>query len=636
MCGILGIVADENTRPRLSERDVVRMRNRMAARGPDDATLLAIDNIVFAHRRLAIRDRDGGRQPIMSPDGRYVLVYNGEIYNDHQLRDELQGLGYRFSSQCDTEVLAAAWQAWRSESISKLRGMFAFAVYDLWERQLTLVRDRLGIKPLFYSEINNEIVFASTIAAIKEHPNFSAAPDYATLRHYLSTLRLTFGEQTVFAGISTVRPAEIITFQGGHRRNETYWVPPRADNSRDIEFDEAVDELETTLRESVSMRMVGDVPVGMMLSGGVDSNSLAYLAKDQTQTSFDARCGGGTDPAFQTDGSDFVFARECAKRNDLNFGEVALDSDDYLHGWRRLVTEYETPVSTPTDVIINRIASNLKDSVGIALGGEGADEACCGYQVPHWSGADFDLLKSMDSLQSHEAHVATSSLQQQYGAQTPATAGELYLACNGLIPTAAQRGLMRPSHWDDGANRAVKNYYDQMFGMLTGMTTAEKTAHVLLQSNLESLLSRLDSATMLEGLEARVPYADHVVVEQLFRLPLSYRIDICPSEPSPWRSSLDLARRGSLRPKRLIHALADRLMPPNLARRPKASFPTPLPIWLQSTWKTWLDDKLLTSEFARTIFEPAALRQLTQVPAHLSMWKWPIMNIVLWGERCFV
>ncbi len=572
---------------------------------------------------------------MVSPNGRYVLTYNGEIYNDQDLRSELLHRGYRFSSRCDTEVLVAAWQEWQSDCISKLRGMFAFGVYDLRERQLTLVRDRFGVKPLFFAEINNEIVFASTIAAIKMHPSFSAMPDFETLRHYLSTLRLTFGEQTVFEGISTVRPAETVTFQQGNRTNHTYWVPPKADNTLDTEFDEAVDELESTLRDAVSMRMVSDVPVGMMLSGGVDSNSIAYLIKDEKKQSFQARCGGGADPAFRTDDSDFAFARECAQRNSLDFAGVTLNSEVYLDGWQRLVPDYETPVSTPTDVIINRIAQSLKKSVGVALGGEGADEACCGYQVPHWSGADFDLLHSMGSLQSHEAQVAASSLQQQYGVQAPSTAGELYLACNGLIPNSAQRSLMRPPFWNANANNAVKNFYNKQFGMLNGMPTAEKTAHVLLQANLESLLSRLDSATMLEGLESRVPFTDHVLVEQLFRLPLSYRIDICPSEPSPWRSSLDLAQRGSLRPKRLIHALAGRLMPPKLARRPKASFPTPLPVWLQTSWKSWLDEKLLHSEFARTIFEPAALRQLTQLPAHLSMWKWPITNIVLWGDRCF-
>ncbi len=611
------------------------MRDRMASRGPDDATTYKFRNIIFAHRRLAIRDKAGGKQPILSPSGRYVFSYNGEIYNDAALREELRAAGYTFKTHCDTETLATAWQEWGPECVSKLRGMFAFGVYDFHEQELTLVRDRFGVKPLFWSSVNNEIVFASTIAAIRQHPKFSSQPDLATLRHYMSTLRLTFGEQTVFSGISAVQPAQMVSFKAGQIRKSTYWTAPTSDETSDIGFEEAVDELQSTLREAVAIRLISDVPVGMMLSGGVDSNSLAYMIKGETNSAFDARCGGGTDEAFPTDGSDFEFAKACAEENGLNYEEVKLDSDTYLSGWQRLVTEYETPVSTPTDTIINHLARNLKQTVGVALGGEGADEACCGYQVPHWSGADFDLLKSMGSLDASNAEIAASSLQRQYGDHAPSTPGELYLACNGLIPISAQRCLMHSSLWSDTDDHVVRNYYDARFAELEGMQTTEKTAHILMRSNLENLLSRLDSATMLEGLESRVPYADHILVERLFRLPMSYRIDVCPDEQTPWRSSLDLAQRGSLRPKRLIHALADRLMPAKLARRPKASFPTPLPIWLHGTWKSWLDSKLLNSEFARAVFDPSALRQLTEMPAQLSMWKWPVVNIALWGDLCF-
>jgi asparagine synthase (glutamine-hydrolysing) len=611
------------------------MRDSMAARGPDDATLLKTRNIIFAHRRLAIRDQAGGKQPILSPNGRFVIVYNGEIYNDGDLRDELKCRGYRFSSQCDTEVLAAAWQEWEQDCVYKLRGMFAFGVYDLHEFRLTLVRDRFGIKPLFFTEINGEIVFASTIAAIKRHPSFSAKPNLAAVRHYLSTLRLTLDNQTVYVGIETLRPAEIITFRHGTQQNSIYWSPPESAPTSEMTFAEAVDQLESTLRDSVSMRMVSDVPVGMMLSGGVDSNTLAYMIKDAKQGSFHARCGGGVDPEFPTENSDFEFARDCATQNDLDFEEVLVDADSYQDQWQDLLTQYQTPVSTPSDVIIHKIAANLKRSVGVALGGEGADEACCGYEVPHWSGADFDLFATLGSLEPAKAQTALSSLQQQYGDSPVGSASELYLACNGLIPRQAQRALFRESTWQAAdADGIVEGHYDQLFSSLNGMSTAEKTAHVLLKTNLESLLTRLDSATMLASLEARVPYADHVFVEQLFRLPHSYRIDVCPSETSPWRSSLDLANRGSIRPKRLIHAAAERIMPPKLAQRPKCSFSTPVPIWLQSNWKSWISDKLLSSDFASELFRPEAIRQLTQLPPQLSMWNWPIANVILWSEAC--
>lgn len=630
----MGIISDDDSSLAITDQEVVRMRDRMASRGPDDATLLRINNVIFGHRRLAIRDQAGGKQPVVSPNGRYILTYNGEIYNDRQLKSELRPLGYQFHTRCDTEILIAAWEAWEVQCIEKLRGMFAFGIYDLYQKKLTLVRDRFGIKPLFYSKIQNDIVFASTIAAIKEHPDFRAAPNLNAIEHYLSTLRLTLGEQTLFEGISTVKPAELIAFQNGRQYNSTYWAPPRAESSLDIEFDEAVEQLESTLRESVSMRLISDVPVGMMLSGGVDSNSLAYIMKDAADSKIDARCGGGIDPDFNTDQTDFTFAKECAAENDLSYDEVTVDSESYLEDWQNLVTSYATPVSTPTDVIIHKLAKNLKQSVGVAIGGEGADEACCGYQVPHWSGADFDLRNSMNELSGQQAEIASMSLKLQYGNASSLSAGEMYLACNGLVPTNIQDRLLRQTAGRPN-DRVVQTHYDAMFGELESMSTTEKTAHVLLKSNLESLLSRLDSATMLASLESRVPFADHLLVEQLFRLPLAYRIDVNPNEKFPLRSSLDLAKRGSLRPKRLIHSLASRLMPSRLANRPKASFPTPLPIWLNQKWSSWMESTLKSSQFAKTIFEPNSISQLAKLPSHLSMWKWPIMNLALWGDRNF-
>jgi asparagine synthase (glutamine-hydrolysing) len=444
------------------------------------------------------------------------------------------------------------------------------------------------------------------------------------------------GSQTVFDRIQTLRPAEIISFRHGIQKSSIYWSPPASVASNEMTFEDATNQLETTLRDSVAMRMVSDVPVGMMLSGGVDSNILAYMITDVRQNSFHAQCGGGVDPAFPLEHSDFEFARECAKQNHLEFEEVAVDAEAYRTQWLDLVTDYQTPVSTPSDVIIHKIARSLRKSVGVAIGGEGADEACCGYQIPHWSGADFELFASLGSLDPSRARTALSSLQRQYGERPPRSPGELYLACNGLIPRRAQQALFQESTWAAAdADGIVENHYEQLFRSLNGMPTVEKTAYVLLQTNLESLLSRLDSATMLASLEARVPYTDHVFVEQLFRLPHSYRIDVCSSETSPWRSSLDLAKRGSIRPKRLIHAAAERIMPPHLARRPKCSFSTPVPIWLQSNWTSWIANKLLTNEFARELFRPMAIRQLTELPAQLSMWNWPIVNLILWSESCF-
>ena len=611
------------------------MRDTMSARGPDDAGNLSEKQCCVVHRRLAIRDIAGGKQPWVSPDHRFALVYNGEIYNDDVLRDQLNSKGYRFHTRCDTEVLMNAWLEWGPGCVHRLRGMFAFGIADLVENRWWLVRDRCGVKPLFYSQIGNDFVFASSVKAIARHPGFSAQPDLVTIRHYLATLRLTFDQQTVFKDVRTVRPAEIVSCAAGRISQEFYWSPeqPVLDG---VGFDEAVDELENRLQESVSMRLKSDVPVGMMLSGGVDSNTLASLTLKLNGQPMVGRCGGGVEPGGDSQDSDFHYAAGVAQRLGFEYDEVRVPEDDYRQTWLDLLEDYGTPLSTPTDAIIYQVARSLKRQVGVAIGGEGADEAFCGYDIPHWSGRDFDRSATINGLPTDQAELARASLLRQYGRDCFYSPSDHYLITNGLIPRNTQSALFNELMWPQAdSNRAVEKYYDQLFQSQGDRPMVQKYAHVLFRLNLESLLGRLDSATMAASLEARVPYTDHPVVEQAFRIPHEFKIDVSPTETQPWLSSLELAQRGSLRAKRILRSVAKRWMPAKLAERPKMSFPTPLGKWLHSDWKPWLNQKLHSSPFAREMFRGEALEDLKNLPASLSMWNWPILNLAMWGDRWF-
>ncbi len=635
MCGILGIITRQQKASPVSQGDVIAMRDTMTARGPDSAGLFQQNNVVLAHRRLAIRDVAGGKQPWISPDGRFGLVYNGEIYNDDQLRDELKQKGYKFRTHSDTEVLMNAWQAWGKSCVHRLRGMFAFGIVDFVQNKWWLVRDRCGVKPLFYSQIGNDFVFASSIKAITRHPGFSAAPDLMTVRHYLSTLRLTLDDQTMFRNVSTVRPAEIIDCMEDQRANDIYWSPEQPTNVG-IGFEESVDELENRLRESVAMRLKSDVPVGMMLSGGVDSNTLASLTYDQTGKSMTGRCGGGVDPNFDQSESDFQHAEYFAKQIGFDYKAIEVQQNDYRDSWEDLLGAYATPLSTPTDVIIFHVARSLKKEVGVALGGEGADEAFCGYSIPHWSGEDFDRSHAISGLQSSEAELMRASLTKQYGRDCFFSPSDHYLMTNGLVPRNSQSVLFNESVWPlADAKRRIEKYYDGLFESQGDRPMVQKYASVLFKLNLESLLGRLDSATMAASLEARVPYTDHHVIEQAFRLPHQFKIDVCPTEKKPWLSSLELAQRGSLRAKRVLRSVASRWMPEKLAQRPKMSFPTPLATWLNNDWRSWAAQKLKQSPFARELFRSEALDDLQRLPAGLSMWNWPILNLAMWGDEQF-
>ncbi|MFT7632306.1 MAG: asparagine synthase (glutamine-hydrolyzing), partial [Mariniblastus sp.] len=267
MCGILGIIGDgSNTVSQLDDQQLIAMRDTMTARGPDDAGLFREGPISLGHRRLAIRDLQGGQQPFVTRDGRFVLVFNGEIYNDDEIRKELAAAGSPLHSCSDTETLGEAWSQWGPACLEKLSGMFAFGIVDRRTRETWLVRDRCGVKPLFYSQIGREFVFASSIAAIRRHPRFSSSPNFSALGHYLQTLRTNLDHQTVFENVFTVRPAEIIHLIGTRRLHRTYWSLPDSTHtglgSNEPSYDEAIAETTRAIEASVKLRLKSDVPLG--------------------------------------------------------------------------------------------------------------------------------------------------------------------------------------------------------------------------------------------------------------------------------------------------------------------------------------------------------------------------------------
>jgi asparagine synthase (glutamine-hydrolysing) len=634
MCGILGIIAEPGQTPGIARADILAMRDRMAPRGPDGCGLFERRNVVLAHRRLAIRDANGGAQPWVSDDGQCLLVYNGEIYNDGSLKRELCSLGHHFRTHCDTEVVMAAYRQWGRRCVHHLRGMFAFGIYDFRDHSLFLARDRFGIKPLYFTEQNRRLVFASSIAALLRHPAVAPSPNLPVISHYLSTFRITLGAETFYTGIRQLLPGEILEWRDGRIRTERYWNHP-AEEDRSLPFADAAGALESLLHEAVHLRLVSDVPVGMFLSGGVDSNTIACLARAATPGRITGYCGGsdGASP-------DFDSARHCARHAGFDYDEVSVSASDYLARWQWMLEQNAVPLSTPTDVILFELARRAKQSVGVVLGGEGADELLCGYAVAHWAGYDYDrqqqLVHGRWPASAAAARVFRRSLRRQYGRDAFDSQAEHYLAANSLIPSEIKSALFQPGVWREvDEDRRHSDYYRGLFEELGDVPTARKHAVVLHRVNLEGLLSRLDSSTMLAGLEARVPFTDHHLVEAMFRVPLHHKIDLCDGEsPAHWASA-DLEQRGSLRAKRILRTVADRLMPAALARRKKASFPTPVAAWMAGPWKKWVRHRLLHSPFGKALFQERTLQELAGHIPEMGLRLWPLLNVLAWGDRQF-
>lgn len=658
MCGILGIVAPRGRSLSVGRERIVTMRDSMTARGPDDAGLLIRGNVALAHRRLAIRDLDAGTQPIVSDDGQIALVYNGEIYNDGELRNELQQLGVRFRTRCDTETLLAAWQAWGVDCLSKLRGMFAFGVYDFAENRLFLVRDRFGIKPLFFAEAAGELVFASTVAAVLQHPHMARQPNWSAVSHYLSTFRTTLGRETMIRGVRQLRPAEYLDWNlhTSQLAINRYWDFPVQANS-DITFEEATTELESLVTDSTESRLVSDVPVGMFLSGGVDSSMLATRVSQSHGGRLLGSCGGGESTTSGVpEDDDFSAAASCARHTGFEFDEVRVSSESYLDSWNQMVADTALPLTTPSDVIIHQLARRMKEDVGVVLGGEGADELLCGYALPHWSVEDYRLARLSADGQwpgpPSSERAFLKSLEASYGRSRFDSLVDHYFAANSMIPLAVKPQLLSEDVWNAaGHDEAMVSFYQDEFSTLAcsagtaqelrGVSgdNVESLVHaqsvVLHRLNLESLLGRLDTATMQASLEARVPYTDHRLVEFAFGLPAHFRIDVDPLEATPYLAAAELDRRRSLRPKRLLRAVASRSLPPELAQRRKASFPTPVAAWMSGPWQNWAQDRLLTSPFGQQTFRRETLAELAANVTTAGMWLWPILNLLTWGDTVF-
>lgn len=642
MCGILGLVTPSGQILSERDNDILAMRDRMTNRGPDDAGFFRKENIAFAHRRLTIRDLEAGRQPWLSAEEDCVLVYNGELYNDQALRRELMRLGHRFRTRaCDTEVVLAAYQEWGVDCLTRFRGMFAFGIYDSPERRLILARDRFGIKPLFLMLVGNTLLFASSVDALLRHPSASKRPNWPIVSHYLTTFRITLGRETMFQGIWQLLPGEVLDWRDGSVQINRYWDYPQQRD--EVTFTEATERVRSGLQNAVESRLVSDVPVGMFLSGGVDSNTIACFTRGASgNRNVVGGCGGGHSPKFQSvDGTldDFTAAKRCARHVRFDYREVRLDAGDYYDTWRDLIGQQSLPLATPTDVILYRLALEMKQHVGVILGGEGADELLCGYEIPHWAGHDFDSARQLTEqahLPRSVRRLIKSSLEHQYGRAGFSSLVDHYFALNSLVPLSAKAALFRPElHTLIDSDGPAVQYYAELLSERPEETTSERYLRLLHRVNLESLLSRLDSATMQAGLEARVPFTDHHLVESIYRIPIEQKIDVTPSESAPYLSSGELASRGSLRSKRPLRKVASELMPHTLAFRPKASFPTPVADWIAGPWQETVREKLLTSPFGREVFQPSALHELADNLPTTGMWTWPILNLLEWGDQQF-
>ena len=631
MCGLTGSLEVEPATPSETlSRQVVAMANTLHHRGPDSAGhwIDAKAGIALGFRRLAIIDlSEHGAQPMTSHDDRYVMVYNGEIYNFPELRQELESKGHGFVGHSDSEVILAAIVEWGLvAAVGRFVGMFAIALWDRRERALSLVRDRLGIKPLYYAQFGRHLIFASEMQAIRAHPAFHGEIDRDALALYLKR-NCVPAPKSIYANIQKLDAGAILR-RGPDGKVEVrrYWsLRDVAEGGQAAVFrgseTNATDELEKLLTEAVGCRMVADVPLGVFLSGGVDSSTVAALMQSQSDRPIKTFSIGFSDAGYD----EAVDARAVAQHLGTEHHELYLSEADALDVVPGLGSMYDEPFGDSSQIPTYLVSKMAREHVTVALSGDGGDEMFAGYNRYLWverlvsktgwlPGPVKAIIAAMlTALPPHQWDRFANVLgQRNPGDKLHKLAGVLH----ARDATEMYDGLT--SHWA-GAEAMVLNRHGDL--PRNAGADLREAAHAMMYLDAmtympDDILTKVDRASMAVSLEARVPLLDHRVVEFAWSLPLSMKLG---------------SKKDGGQSKKLLRQVLYRHVPKELIERPKMGFSVPIHDWLRGPLRDWAEALLAPERLAGDgYFDPEPIRRTWN--EHLSgrrNWQHQLWDILM-------
>ncbi len=623
MCGIVGVFNYGNPATPLDEGTLVRMRDSMAHRGPDDAGLFVSPDgrLGLGHRRLSILDLSPlGHQPMATPDGRYWIVFNGEIYNFRELRADLETRGHRFRSQSDTEVLLALYAEYGPAMLHRLRGMFAFAIWDTREERLWLVRDRIGIKPLYYTVRDGRFLFASEIKALLAFPGIPRQVHLPGLHHYLSFLT-TPAPLTLFEGIQKLPAGHTLTVErDGTVREEEWWDVFQGVRSADATDAAALTgRLLHLLRESIRYRMVSDVPFGVFLSGGIDSSTnVALMAElmDRPVETFSIGFSG------EERYNEFAHARQVAERFQTNHREVQIGVQDLIDFLPQLIHHQDEPIADPVCVPVYFVAKLAKDhGVTVCQVGEGSDELFCGYPLWGWFLRVADWNRPFQLLPCPMRRLFPALLKAAgrhhgypYECLRRGAEGEtLFWSGAEAFFEPQKAALLTPWVRDRlggvSSYDIVAAYHRQFLERAPQRDFLSWMGYADLKLRLpELLLMRVDKMTMATAVEARVPFLDHEFVQFAMSLPQSVK-----------------APKGEL--KHILKRAVRGIIPDAIIDRKKQGFGVPVAEWFLQELGPPMRDILRRFAAEQPYLEAAAVERVLAGGGTLS---WFLMNFALW------
>jgi asparagine synthase (glutamine-hydrolysing) len=633
MCGIAGIVAAD----RLHADERVRlasMRDVLTHRGPDESGIFHDDLAGLAHRRLSIVDLAAGQQPLANEDETVWVVYNGEIYNHTDIRTELEAAGHRYRTRSDTETIVHAYEQWGDRAVERFRGMFAFAIWDAPRRRLLLARDRLGIKPLYWALVNNRLLFGSEIKAILESGLVAREANERAIPELLSTRYLS-GAETLFKGVYRLLPGHVLVFEDGHVTTKCWWDVPVGQEDPDATRwtdRDAVARFRALLAESVRLRLMADVPLGMFLSGGLDSSAIAALMArliDRPLQTFsvafhERACPERRRGAF----SELEYARQVARAIGAEAHEIVIDDEDFFGALPRLIWHEDEPIAHPSSVPLYFVSRLARDRVKVVLTGEGSDELLAGYgkyarALVNWrAGGAWQAVPG--AIRHWVADAIVPRLPGRAGRYArrsflamPRTPEAMFFDNFAAIGLRRQRALLAPQMiamaTPDRAYGPSRCYFDRPNGC---STTLDRLLYVDLKTYLVELLMKQDQMSMAASIESRVPFLDHRLVEFAATLPPRMKL------------------RG-LTTKWILREAVREILPPEILSRRKMGFPVPFAVWMRGRWADVARDVLLDRRSRqRGIINPSLASRL--IDDHVAGRTdggdalWSLLNLELW------
>ena len=628
MCGINGIALSARSGRRVDAGSLARMRDVLTHRGPDDEGLFIDGPIGLGHRRLSIVDVAGGHQPMTNEDGTLHITYNGEIYNHADHRPQLEARGHVYRTHCDTETILHLYEEYGADCVQQLRGMFAFAIWDQRRRELFIARDRLGVKPLYYTHADDgSLYFGSEIKAlfaanaIKPEINFAALPDYLA-NH------ATSGEETLFRGVKRLLPGHTLLWREGRIELNRYWdVSFARDGDSNRSDQDYIDEWSELFRAAVRLRLMADVPLGMFLSGGIDSSAIAAVMSGMVSEPIKT-----FSVAFkEREANELEYARLIAETFKTSHHEVIVSPEDFFSTLPKLVWHEDEPLAHPSSVALFFVSQLASKHVKVVLTGEGSDELLAGYAryrktiynlalgeryhgampagirnavrhgiagLPSGSRVRQKLLRTFLSVQPDIESIyfdnfAVFSRSMQNELLTP----ETHARTGAIDPYAGVRGLLAKTDAQSSLDRLL--YAD-------------------IKTYLHELLMKQDQMSMAASLESRVPFLDHKLVEFTSSLPERLKL-------RGWTT------------KYVLRKSMKGILPQAILSRPKMGFPVPVGKWFRGQYRFVIDEYVLSERaLDRGIFQEDFVRGLVNrhdAGEDHSERLWALLNFEMWQRR---